>query len=91
MKIVFLAQSVRELEDGFVFYNDQLQGLGNQFYTEVFDSIDIIKKYPAIWDKVGQNTRKCILKRFPYLILYICEKDKIIVTAIAHQHRKPSR
>ena len=75
MKIVFLAQAVKELEEGFVFYNDQLKELGNQFYTEVFDSINIIQKYPTTWCRVGKNTRKCILRRFSYLILYILEEE----------------
>ena len=42
------------------------------------EAIEVIQKFP-----------KFLLKRFPYLVLYIPEEDKILITAIAHQHRKP--
>ncbi len=90
MHIKFFPLAVEELEDAISFYNVQLKGLGNQFYKEVFEAIEIIQKYPEAWHKVGKNTRKYILMRFPYLILYIFEDDVIVITAIAHQHRNPT-
>ncbi|MBU4486099.1 MAG: type II toxin-antitoxin system RelE/ParE family toxin [Candidatus Delongbacteria bacterium] len=89
MKIEFLPPADDELEDAINYYNDQLQGLGDQFYNEFESGILLIKKFPNFWDKVGTNTRRFILKRFPYLIFFVPEKDRIIITAVAHQHRHP--
>ncbi|NOR44349.1 MAG: type II toxin-antitoxin system RelE/ParE family toxin [Candidatus Delongbacteria bacterium] len=89
MKVIFLSPADTELEDAINYYNDQLHGLGDQFYDEFFVGIDFIKKYPIAWQKVGENTRRYILKRFPYMVLYVAEEDRIIITVIAHQHRHP--
>ncbi len=89
MEIIFLPPSDKELEEAVCFYEDQLIGLGKQFYAEVTEALEFIVQYPDAWYKIGPHTRRFILKRFPYLVLYIFEKDKIIITAIAHQHRYP--
>ena len=90
MKIIFLPPADKELRDAVVYYNDQLEGLGNQFLQDVLTAIDFIKKFPYAWHKVGKHTRRFLLRRFPYLILYIPEKNKIIITAIAHKYRHPN-
>lgn len=89
MKLIILPEAENDLKDALVFYNDQLPKLGDQFYKEVLTAFDVILLFPAGWSKVGEHTRKFTLKRFPYLVLYIVEKDAIIITSIAHQHRHP--
>lgn len=66
-----------------------MKGLGRQFYNEIVEAINFIVQYPDAWHKTGQHMRRFILKRFPYLVLYVYEEQKIIITAIAHQHRHP--
>lgn len=88
-EILFLPPSDIELDDAIEYYNDQLPGLGVQFLKELMDAIEVIQKFPTAWKKVGEHTHKLLLKRFPYLVLYIPQEDKILITAIAHQHRKP--
>ena len=89
MKIIFLPPADSELEEAIIYYNEQLQGLGDQFYDEFLVALEFIKKYPQAWQKVGEYTRRYILKRFPYMVLYVPEKDRIVITVIAHQHRHP--
>jgi len=84
MKVIFLPLAEKEFGEAVIYYNDQLRGLGDQFYDEVVASIEFIQKIPQGWQKVGKHTRRCMLKRFPYLILYIIEMNKIIITAIVH-------
>ncbi len=87
--VLFLPPSDKELDETIAYYNDQLFGLGFQFLQELMAAIRIIQKYPTVWKKVGKYTHKLLLKRFPYFVLYIPEADRILITAIAHQHRKP--
>lgn len=89
MKIEFLRPAALELIDAVEYYNDQLQGLGDQFFEEFETGIDLVRKFPKAWQLIGTNTRRFIMKRFPYMILFIYEKDSIIITAVAHQHRHP--
>ncbi len=44
---------------------------------------------PEAWTKIGLRTRRCILKGFPYALLYAIEKDDILITVVANLHRDP--
>jgi plasmid stabilization system protein ParE len=89
MKLQFVEPSEQELKDAFDFYENQLEGLGDRFLIELNKSIKIILERPLAWSKIGNRTRRALLKKFPYLILYIHENDTIFITGIAHQHRNP--
>ena len=87
MKIKFIHPADQELIDAYQYYESQLAGLGYQFLEEFNTIIKLILKYPTLWLKVGQRTRRAILKNFPYIILYVFEEDTVHITCIAHQHR----
>jgi len=39
---------------------------------------------------IDSTIRRCLIKRFPYSILYGINVDMIVIIAIAHLHRKPN-
>lgn len=89
MNIILLSPADTELEEAIEFYNTQLPGLGDQFYNEFLFTVDLLNRTPFGWRKVGKNTRRINVKRFPYLILYVVDNNDIFITCIAHQHRNP--
>jgi len=89
MKIKFIQPSDQELIDAHYFYEDQLIGLGYKFLHEFNQTIKLIIDHPNLWRKVGNRTRRAMLKRFPYFNLSIYEDEIIHITCIAHQHRDP--
>jgi hypothetical protein len=89
MKIYLIAPADQELMDVISYYNTKSAGLGEEFYREFKNALNLIKRFPKMWSKIGNNTRKCIIKSFPFLILYVLENDKILITCIAHQYRNP--
>ncbi len=90
MNIILIPPADKELEEAIDYYNDQMPGLGSQFYNAFLSAIDYISIAPEAWRKVGDNTRKINLKRFPYLILYVLDGNDVLITCIAHQHRNPN-
>ena len=89
MKVRFLSPASIELDEAIRYYDHQLPGLGFRFFQEVNAAIDRIKLFPDAWTKIGEQTRRCPLKGFPYALLYISEQEEILVTAVANLHRKP--
>ncbi|MDZ7624678.1 MAG: type II toxin-antitoxin system RelE/ParE family toxin [Ignavibacteriaceae bacterium] len=89
MKIRFLSPANIELNEAIDYYDHQLPGLGFRFLQEVSSSIERIKIMPEAWTKIGIHTRRCIIKGFPYAVLFVKEENTCIVTAIAHLHRNP--
>jgi hypothetical protein len=83
----FIAPASLELDEAVMYYEHQLPGLGYRFFKETSASIDRILFMPEAWPKVGERTRRCMLKGFPYALFYVKEKTEILVTAVAHLHR----
>ena len=87
----FITPAINELDEAYVYYEEQLQGLGEELLEDVFKAIKRIKSYPFAWPKFSQQTRRCLLYKFPFGVIYHFDekKNKIIILAIAHLHRKP--
>ena len=89
MKIRFASPANIELDEAIRYYDHQLPGLGFRFFQEVDAAVERIRLMPEAWTKTGRITRRCILKGFPYALLYTIETDEILITAVAHLHRDP--
>jgi len=89
LKVRLLAPARLELDEAVRYYDHQLPGLGFRFFQETSAAIERIRLMPEAWTKVGRRTRRCLLKGFPYALLYIIEEKVILITAVAHLHRDP--
>ncbi len=79
----------RELEEGALFYNQRVQGLGEQFLSTVEKAIEQILLFPQSAPVVGKTVRQKALDRFPYSLFYLFEKNAVFIVAVAHQKREP--
>ena len=89
MKVRLISPANVELDEAVRYYDHQLPGLGFRFFQEVDAAIEKIRFMPEAWTKIGQRTRRCLIKGFPYALLYVIETDEILITAVAHLHRDP--
>ena len=89
MKVRFISPASSEMNQAIDYYNHQLPGLGFRFFQEISSSIKLITTFPEGWIKISENTRRSIIKGFPYAIYYALEDEEIIITAIANLHRNP--
>jgi hypothetical protein len=90
MKSEFLDIAQIELDESFEYYELQQKNLGYRFLNEIKNTIDRILYFPSAWQKITDNTRRCLVKNFPYGVIYQKIEDKILIIAIANLHRKPS-
>ncbi len=89
MKVVFLSPALRELEDAFSWYQEQMNGLGHEFLDEIDEAVRRIFSWSAMHGLIGKNVRRCMVRRFPYGLMYRIDGDTIVVLAVAHLHRRP--
>ena len=90
LSIEFLNLAQNELDDTFKYYEYQQNNLGYRFIDEVMNSLELVATYPEAWTKISAQTRRCIIKTFPYGIIYQKRDNVIIVVAIANLHKKPN-
>ncbi len=89
MNVRFLQVAKTELDDAVDYYNRERPGLGYEFVWEVFFAIDRIRQFPQAWQTFQEDARRCLIRRFPYGVVYVLEEGSIVVLAIAHLHRDP--
>ena len=70
MKLKFLDEAQRELDEAIEFYNNESDGLGSVFLQEVLNAIGRIAHFPTAWHPLSKNTRRCQTRRFPYGLIY---------------------
>ena len=56
MNIILIPPADKELDEAIDYYNDQLAGLGEQFYKSFLDTVGYISQTPDTWRKIGANT-----------------------------------
>lgn len=89
MQLIFLALARDEMAEAKRFYNRQQQGSGESFQREAEAAARLIQERPLAWQVEVEPVRRFLFDRFPYKMLYIIRAERIVVIAIAHQHRQP--
>ena len=89
MNVTFLEIAEIELEDSIEFYNLEKPGLGDEFLDEILQTIKRIASYPEAAVRCSERCRRCLVRRFPYGVIYQARESEILIVAIAHLHRKP--
>ncbi len=89
MDIVFLEPAESELDEAISYYNGERAGLGDEYLVEVLRALERIASFPRSGHPFSRNTRRCLINRFPYAVIYQVSENSILVIAIAHLHREP--
>jgi len=89
VKVRVLSCAEREFVDAVDRYNAERPGLGYEFAEEVRFALQRIGAFPDAWPLFSPRSRRCIVSRFPYGILYQTRADRILVVAIMHLKRDP--
>ena len=72
-------------------YEKLSEGLGREFLRSVEASLGSIKRNPRIYQKVHQNIQRVLIRRFPYGIFYVVDRENIVVLAVLHARRDPQQ
>lgn len=59
------------------------------FLVAVFDALENVSEFPQRWPQYLHGTRRFLLNRFPFSIVYLDKPDGVKVVAVAHSKRKP--
>jgi plasmid stabilization system protein ParE len=89
VNVTFLEVAQQELDEAVAHYNAESPGLGDAFLLEVLAAIDRIRRFPQAWHPLGDEIRRCRLRRFPYGLIYAIERGDILILAVSHSSREP--
>ena len=89
MNYGFLAEAREEFTDAALYYESKERGLGVRMREEVFHVIEHILADPYLWRERLGGYRRVNCPVFPYYIAYIIRAERVVITAVAHGHRRP--
>jgi toxin ParE1/3/4 len=85
----FLHEVEADVITGYVWYEEKLQGLGDDFLRVFYASAHEIQSNPLLYPKVYGEFRRRLIRRFPYAIYFTMQNYQIIVFGVFHCARHP--
>ena len=82
-------EAVEESREAFAWYRERNPRAAAQFLFELDQAIESIAAFPDAWPPYIDGTRRKLLRRFPFALVYRITKQRLQVIAVAHQHRRP--
>jgi toxin ParE1/3/4 len=79
-----------DILEGYLWYEEQKTGLGDQFLNALEESFKKITGNPDYYHFVQTDTRVYSIKKYPFNIVYFLEINMIKVIAVFHTSRNPS-
>ena len=75
--------------DAFDWHAERYFEIANAFRQELQDAGRAIQDSPERWAKYLAGTRRYLMKRFPFVIVYRVASARIEIVAVTHGSRKP--
>jgi len=82
--------ALAELKSALTWYLERNETAAVKFAAEVDRAIRLVTESPTRWPTGEHGTRKVVLRRFPFAIVYREKQAAIQILAIAHGHRRPN-
>ena len=89
MFIVIRPEAELEIQDAYIWYEIQQNGLGDDFLLCLEAALSKIKRAPEMYPMIYKEVRRCLIKRFPYGIFYMVDELKVVIIAVFHCMRNP--
>lgn len=89
MSYWFHPDAESEFNQAVDYYEEIEAGLGYDFAVEIYATIQRSLTYPSAWPILEGDIRRCLVRRFPYGVLYSIEPNGLYILAVMNLHRDP--
>jgi plasmid stabilization system protein ParE len=85
----FIAAARLEFLAEVIYYGEAEAGLGARFAAAVEEAAARALVFPLSGSPYRSNTRRVLVKDFPFSLIYRPEPEGIVIFAVAHHARRP--
>ena len=78
-----------EALEAYDWYAERSLNAGDAFQDELQDAGRAIQDDPQRWARYLYGTRRYLMRRFPFGVVYRVATDRIEIVAVAHGRRRP--
>ena len=89
--LIIRRRAVIMAREAYIWYESQLEGLGESFLDELEISYKKLVKSPTSFGFIQNEFRSITMKKFPYIIIYEIIDIQIVVYAVFHSFRDPNK
>ncbi len=89
LRVSFHTDAIEDARNARLWYAEQNPTLASEFVTEIERAIGLILDTPESWPPFEAGTRRFLLRRFPYSVVYRIVADELQIVAVAHARRRP--
>ena len=87
--VIFTPAAQTELIDAQDWYENEAPGLGRRFRVAIDGLVERMSASPRQFPVVFKNVRRALLRRFPYMLFFVIEGERLYVIACFHASRNP--
>jgi len=81
--------AIADVKNAVAWYRQRNPKVALDFIEELHRAADLIREAPERWPIGKNNTRRFLLWRFPFVVIYSEEQSVVTVWAVAHGSRRP--
>ena len=89
LPVVIHADANTEIEAAAVWYEERRPGLGLELVAAIDRVVVDIGETPGRFPLWTPPWRRAVLQRFPYVVFFEVEAERVLVVAVAHARRRP--
>jgi toxin ParE1/3/4 len=88
-KLIISPEAEEDLSEAFTWYEERRKGLGHDFLLQINAALRFLERNPLVFPEMYKGVRRHLIKRFPYKIFYLVERQKVIILGVIYAGRDP--
>jgi plasmid stabilization system protein ParE len=90
-RLIIRPEAEAELQDAADWYERRVSGLNEKFLAAVDVAVTSIIDNPLQYPVIYKDSRRALVRGFPYQIFFVLAEDVIGIVAVFHGARDPNR
>ena len=87
--LILRAAAAADIEEAYGWYETQRAGAGDEFLAVIQEAIEALRAHPEAAPVVHRDTRRLLVRRFPYGLFYRLVEGQVVVVACFHAKQAP--
>jgi plasmid stabilization system protein ParE len=88
-RLVIRPEADAEVAEAARWYDSQERGLGREFLRSFRAATALLRRNPFQYQKVTMESRRVLLRRFPYSVFYEVHGNEVVILACFNTGRDP--
>jgi len=88
-QLILRPRAEADLAEAYAWYEERRAGLGQSLLLSVEAALASIQENPLLFPVVHRNVRRALIRRFPFGVYYLVDRETVVVVAIFHASRDP--